>query len=325
MIKVRNLNKNFRIVKRKSGLFGSLRNILAPEYQTIQAVKNISFEIGVGELVGYIGPNGAGKSTTLKLLTGLLVPSSGEILANGMVPWKQRTGYVRQIGAVFGQRSSLWWDLPVIDSFELLEPLYEIPREIFTKNLKSFTELLEMGSFINTPVRSLSLGQRMRAELAAALIHEPKIVFLDEPTIGLDVVAKERIREFIAQLHQAQKTTIILTTHDLADVERLCERILILDHGQLVYDGGLSALTERFNNERSLFIKFNRPYENPQIEHAELVELNGLSATYVIKSKEQSTEAIRHLLDKYEVEDIEIKHPPLEETIRKIYQGQLIH
>ena len=246
ILRVRDLEKVFWVNKRRQGILGSALSLVAPQMEKVTAVSQVNFSLEPGEMVGYLGPNGAGKSTTIKILTGLLVPSGGEVEAGGFVPWKQRQAYVAHIGAVFGQRTTLWWDLPVIDSFELLQAMYSIPAERFRRNLREFTEMLEMERFINTPVRSLSLGQRMRADLCAALLHEPPLVFLDEPTIGLDVVAKERIRQFIQKIHQERGTTIILTTHDLSDVEKLCSRVLILDQGQLLYDGSLSALSQRF-------------------------------------------------------------------------------
>ncbi|TLN05056.1 ATP-binding cassette domain-containing protein, partial [bacterium] len=211
IIRVANLVKTFDVQQRRSGSFSTLRSFVAPVKRTLRAVDGVSFTVQAGELVGYLGPNGAGKSTTIKILTGLLVPTSGEVRSAGFVPWKERTAYVARIGAVFGQRYTLWWDLPVSDSFDLLREMYRVPRAHYAANLKMFRELLEMDDFLESPVRSLSLGQRMRAELAAALLHEPQLVFLDEPTIGLDVVAKERIREFILYLNRERGTTVLLT------------------------------------------------------------------------------------------------------------------
>ncbi|MDO8971850.1 MAG: ATP-binding cassette domain-containing protein, partial [Saprospiraceae bacterium] len=236
------MRKIFRVARSTRGLLGAVRGLVAPQFKEVMAVDGVSFSLREGELVGYLGPNGAGKSTTLKVLTGLLVPTSGEVLVDGQVPWRDRSRYVARIGAVFGPRTTLWWDLPLIDSFELLQPMYRIPDAKFRNNLREFTGLLEMEPFLQMPVRSLSLGQRMRADLAAALLHEPPLLFLDEPTIGLDVVAKQRIRQFIQHIHERGRTTIILTTHDLSDVEKLCERVIILDHGRVLYDGALAAL-----------------------------------------------------------------------------------
>ncbi|HEY3291836.1 MAG TPA: ATP-binding cassette domain-containing protein, partial [Anaerolineae bacterium] len=243
IITVAGLHKHFKVNKHHRGLTGSVRALFSSESTLVRAVDGISFNIEPGELVGYLGPNGAGKSTTLKMLTGLLVPTSGEVHANGHVPWRDRKAYVARIGAVFGQRTTLWWDLPVIESLELLQHIYKVPHDRFQHNLTECRALLELDPFMHTPVRSLSLGQRMRADICAALLHEPAILFLDEPTIGLDVVAKERIRQFIRHVNRERGVTVLLTTHDLSDVEKLCERVMIIDHGKLLYDGMLAALS----------------------------------------------------------------------------------
>ena len=252
VISISDLTKQFKIYDHHPGLLGAVRNLFSRQYHTIIAVDKISFNILPGEMVGYIGANGAGKSTTIKMLTGLLVPSSGNIIVNGFVPWKDRNEYVAKIGAVFGQRTTLWWDLPVIESLNLLQFIYKIPSDQYSRNLDEFRQILEIDSFLNTPVRSLSLGQRMRADICAAFLHNPDILFLDEPTIGLDVVAKERIRTFIQHINQERNTTVILTTHDLSDVEKLCDRVLIIDHGRLLYDGYLNSLKNRFGGNREI-------------------------------------------------------------------------
>jgi ABC-2 type transport system ATP-binding protein len=231
IIHVNDLSKHFKIYKHHRGVLGSLRNLTTRQSTNIKTVDGISFAIQPGELVGYLGPNGAGKSTTIKMLTGLLVRTAGEVIVDNLIPWKQRKSYVAEIGAVFGQRTSLWWDLPLVESLDLLQHIYKIPHPIFKQNLAEFRELLELDKFIDTPVRALSLGQRMRADICAALLHDPKLLFLDEPSIGLDVVAKERIRRFIQFINQERGTTILLTTHDLSDVEKLCKRVMIIDHG----------------------------------------------------------------------------------------------
>ncbi|MBE0700032.1 MAG: ATP-binding cassette domain-containing protein, partial [Anaerolineaceae bacterium] len=273
IIRVENLCKEFQVVRRRAGALGALKNLFAPQHVQVKAVDGVSFHLDEGEMVGYLGPNGAGKSTTLKMLTGLLVPTSGVVEVDGFIPWRERTRYVVRIGAVFGQRTTLWWDLPVIDSFELIQPMYRVPKERFRCSLAEFVGVLEMEPFINTPVRALSLGQRMRADLCAALLHEPRLVFLDEPTIGLDVVAKERIRAFIQHVHRERGVTVLLTTHDLSDVERLCERVMILDHGRLLYDGTLANLNQRFESDWSLVVTL----ENGAADGADL-RLAGLEA-----------------------------------------------
>ena len=326
IIQVRDLCKSFRVTKRRPGLMGALKNLVAAEYQMVQAVDQVSFTLREGDLVGYLGPNGAGKSTTIKMLTGLLVPTSGELRVDGFLPWKDRQRYVARIGAVFGQRTTLWWDLPVIESFELLQPMYRVPPERFRRSLDEFVSLLDMASFLNTPVRSLSLGQRMRADLCAALLHEPRLVFLDEPTIGLDVVAKERIRQFIRHINRERGVTILLTTHDLTDVERLCERVMILDHGRVLYDGGLSSLNERFESDWSLVVTFVDDYADVCLPGLPEPQREDHRAIYRFDHRRMaSAELIQQILPRFRIQDIEVRRPALEETIRRIYEEKLLH
>ncbi|WP_099466554.1 ABC transporter ATP-binding protein [Konateibacter massiliensis] len=253
MIKVEQLSKTYRVARRSSGFKEAVKSLYSREYEEIKALDYISFDIGEGEMVGYIGPNGAGKSSTIKVLSGILTPDSGQCVINGRVPWKDRKAHVRDIGVVFGQRSQLWWDVPVLDSFELLRDIYSIPKEVYKRNLEELVTLLSLDQIVKTPVRQLSLGQRMRCEIAAALLHSPKILFLDEPTIGLDAVSKLAVREFILNLNQKHKTTVILTTHDMQDIEALTSRILLIGKGKILLDGSLSDLKEKSNhNEASL-------------------------------------------------------------------------
>ena len=325
IIHVRELHKIFQVLERRKGLAGSLLNLFAPRHRAVHAVEGVSFSLQAGEVVGYLGPNGAGKSTTIKVLTGLLVPSGGEVLVNGLIPWAQREHYVRGIGAVFGNRTTLWWDLPVIDSLELLQPMYDIPTERFQHNLKEFSELLDLGSFLNTPVRSLSLGQRMRGDLCAALLHEPRLIFLDEPTIGLDVVAKERIREFILHVNRDRGVTVLLTTHDLSDVERLCERVMILDHGRLLYDGRLDELNQRFESDWALKVDFEELYPNLSLPGLPPPQVEGRQAIYSFDLRSTgSAELIQALLARFKIADLEVRRPPLEQTIRRIYEEKLL-
>ena len=254
--------------------------MFSSKYRLIRAVEDVSFSIEAGELVGYLGPNGAGKSTTIKILTGILVPSGGEVRVAGRVPWNERVDHVRGIGVVFGQRTNLWWDLPVIESLDLLRHIYRNPAERYEHNLAEFREILGLDEFISTPVRSLSLGQRMRADLAGALLHDPQIVFLDEPTIGLDVVAKERIRQFTKLIKRECGVTVILTTHDLGDVEKLCERVLMIDHGKLLFDGAPGELVKRFSGERELVVDFAENYASVEIDGARVVDRDERRATY---------------------------------------------
>jgi ABC-2 type transport system ATP-binding protein len=320
-----NLCKEFRVYRHHRGALGALRNLATREFRVVKAVDHISFSLERGELVGYLGPNGAGKSTTIKMLTGILVPTSGAITVNGRVPWRQRKEHVAHIGAVFGQRNSLWWDLPVVESFELLRHIYRIPVERYRANLDSFVSLLAMDDFLNTPVRSLSLGQLMRANLAAALLHDPEVLFLDEPTIGLDVVAKERMRQFILELNRERGTTVILTTHDLSDVERLCQRVLMIDTGRLLYDGNLEDLLQRFGGERELVVEFAEAYADPVVDGARLVESESRRARYAFsRDAISASELITRLTERYRVADLSVREPQIEDTVRRIYEQRLL-
>jgi ABC-2 type transport system ATP-binding protein len=326
IIQVHNLVKTFKVYRNHKGYLGALRNLVNHKYDLVHAVDGVSFEIQPGELVGYIGPNGAGKSTTIKMLTGLLVPTSGDLNVNGFLPWKQRKDYVRQIGAVFGQRTTLWWDLPLTDSLDLLRHIYQIPEDVFTTNYNLFREILELDQFINTPVRSLSLGQRMRADLCAAFLHNPTLVFLDEPTIGLDVVAKQRIRDFIQFINQERKTTILLTTHDISDVAKLCERVLIIDHGKILYDGKLASLLAEYGGHRLLSVEFAENYPNPILEDAKIIKSDGNQVVYSFERKQVSaSRLINRLSASFRIADLEVQDQPIEDTIRQIYEEQLLY
>lgn len=325
MITVEKLQKHFQVGKHRRGLWGAVRNLVASEYNTVRAVDGISFTVQAGELVGYLGPNGAGKSTTIKMLTGLLVPSGGELRVNGYVPWRERERYVAQIGAVFGQRTTLWWDLPVIESLELLQFIYRIPPDRFRQNLQDFRTLLELDEFLTAPVRSLSLGQRMRADLCAAMLHDPVLLFLDEPTIGLDVVAKERMRHFIAHINQVHGTTILLTTHDLADVEKLCNRVMIIDHGHLLYDGKLEHLQERFGGKRELVVDLAEAYDDVSVAGADVVQRHDLRVTYQFARQDvTASELIGRLSARFRIRDLSVREPEIEATIRRIYEERLL-
>ncbi len=325
IVQVRHLTKEFRVLHRRSGKWGAWNDFFHPQYRTIRAVDGISFDIQPGELIGYIGPNGAGKSTTIKMLTGLLVPTGGEILVKGMIPWKDRRKYVANIGVVFGQRRTLWWDLPVIDSLEVLKAIYRIPDPLFNHNLGMFRKILDLDSFLESPVRSLSLGQRMRAELCAAFLHNPALLFLDEPTIGLDVVAKERIREFIRHLHR-EGTTILLTTHDLTDVERLCERVMVLDWGKILYDGNLQELTSRFEGVNEMWVSFAENGEDGLLDGLEPPVREGRYYVYRIDPRKVSIpDLVSSLYRTHPVVDLEIRKPKLEDTIRKIYENKSLN
>ncbi len=325
MITVTQLEKQFQVGKHRSGLAGAFRNLVSREYNTVRAVDGISFTVPAGQLVGYLGPNGAGKSTTIKMLTGLLVPSGGDLQVNGFVPWRERERYVANIGAVFGQRTTLWWDLPVIESLELLQYIYRIPSDRFRQNLQEFRDLLELDPFLASPVRSLSLGQRMRADLCAAMLHDPTLLFLDEPTIGLDVVAKERIRQFIAYINRARGTTILLTTHDLSDVEKLCSRVMIIDHGRLLYDGNLESLQDRFGGKRELVVDLAETYDDVNVAGAEVTERDNLRVTYQFARNElTASDLIGRLSTQFRIRDLSVREPEIEVTIRRIYEERLL-
>ncbi len=242
MIEVSHLCKTFRVARRDSGFSKAVKALFRREYTEIHALDDVSFSIGEGEMVGYIGPNGAGKSSTIKILSGILNPDSGECIVNGRVPWRDRTKHVKDIGVVFGQRTQLWWDVPVIDSFELLKEIYAVPEEVYRKNRDELTELLDLSQLLRTPARQLSLGQRMRCEIAASLLHSPKILFLDEPTIGLDAVSKLAVRDFIKAQNREHKTTVILTTHDMQDIEALASRVILIGKGKILLDGTLDDI-----------------------------------------------------------------------------------
>lgn len=325
IIDVLHLSKYFSTPRYQRGFLSSIRNFLSIENVLIKAVDDITFQVRAGELVGYLGPNGAGKSTTIKMLTGLLVPSSGDIQINGFIPWKDRQRYVAGIGVVFGQRTTLWWDLPVIESLELLKHIYKIPNIRFKRNFDQYRELLDLDEFLDKPVRTLSLGQRMRADLCAALLHEPALLFLDEPTIGLDVVAKERIRQFILHLHQDRGTTIVLTTHDLSDVERLCDRVMIIDRGKLLYDGHLDDLRRRFGGKRKLMVDFAEEYKDYHISDAVIERCDGNRVTYLFERSEvTASELIGRISSQFRIKDLQVQEPDIETTIRRIYEGNLL-
>jgi ABC-2 type transport system ATP-binding protein len=325
IIIVSELEKHFKVSKHHRGTWGTLRNLVTREYKLVRAVDNISFEIEPGELVGYIGPNGAGKSTTIKMLTGLLVPTGGDLWVIERVPWKERQAHVATLGAVFGQRTTLWWDLPVIESFDLLQYIYKIPPDRFRHNLDEFRQLLDLDPFLDTPVRSLSLGQRMRADLCAALLHDPVLLFLDEPTIGLDVVAKERIRQFIQHINHQRGTTVLLTTHDLSDVEKLCERVMIIDQGRLLFDGELNTLRERFGGKRELVVYFAQKYESVTVDGAQVVERNGTRVAYQFeRGTITASDLIGRLSARYRIRDLQVREPEIEATVRRIYEERLL-
>jgi len=320
IIETRNLRKVFRSVKRYPGVGGAIRSLFTREYVEKAAVEDVTLSMEPGELVGYIGPNGAGKSTTIKMLTGILVPTSGEIRVAGLVPHLKRKENARNIGVVFGQRSQLYWDLPLQESFELLRAIYAVPRDRYRANLARFSKILDLDEFMTTPVRQLSLGQRMRGDFAAAMLHDPPIVYLDEPTIGLDVVAKEAIRTFISNVNEQSGTTVILTTHDLADVERLCNRIVLIDDGRIVFDGPIDRLRDEYGTHRTLVVTLAENCDELTFPYTELVEQEANVVHLRFDRRKISAEQlIRQVTERCTIVDVSIVEPELEDIIRRIY------
>ena len=326
IIRARDLRKEFRRPRRFEGRLGGLRSLVTRQSTVIPAVKDVSFDIAPGELVGYLGPNGAGKSTTIKMLTGIMVPTSGTVEVAGLTPWRDRERNARGVGVVFGQRSQLWWDLPVIESFRLVKEMYEVPAQRFATNLAMFTELLEMTDFLQTPVRQLSLGQRMRADLAAAMLYEPAVLYLDEPTIGLDVLAKEAIRTFMAELNVERGTTVILTTHDLDDLERLASRLILIDHGSVVYDGDLGSLKTRYAPYREVVVHPTDPTQADRVSVAGTQQARVEDGKVWLRFNPDEigvAEVIGAVLARHQVSDLSIVDPDLESVLRQIYAHRL--
>ncbi len=323
IISARGLTKTFWRRNQRKGMLGAMRGLVDRGGTEVTAVDDVSFDIPAGEIVGYIGPNGAGKSTTIKMLTGILVPSSGEVSVAGHTPWEERRQLARKIGVVFGQRTQLWWDLPLSESLELLRFMYKVPEQRFNHNLAKATELLELAPFMETPVRQLSLGQRMRGDLAAALLHEPPILYLDEPTIGLDLVAKTRIREFLADLNRSSGVTILLTTHDLADIERLCKRIVVIDHGRIVHDGELERLKARFSSKRQLTLDFDAIPDLASVKlpaGMALIDQEGPRVRVAFERHERSAPEVLGLMGRFgTIRDMSIDEPAIEDVIQGLY------
>lgn len=330
LVAIDNLRKDFKVFARKEGLWGGIQNLVVRDYRTLSAVDGISLNIDRGEMVGYIGPNGAGKSTTIKMLTGILTPTSGSIRANGYVPHRDRRRYTKTIGVVFGQRTQLWWDIAVVESFKLLKRIYEVSDEDYSARLDKFDQILGIGALLHTPVRKLSLGQRMRCDLAASLLHNPPILFLDEPTIGLDLVAKESIREFLKEINHKLKTTVLLTTHDLSDIEELCSRIMVIDQGKLLYDGQLSHLKKQLGKFRQIrFVLHDRSQagtldtgNSDGITWERIDELN--YRVVFNRDKVSSGEMIQRIVNSVQISDITIDEESIEDVIRKIYTQRTV-
>lgn len=336
MIEVSNLSKEFKLKKKEKGLKGAFKGLFSSDYTIKKAVSNLSFEIKKGEIVGYIGSNGAGKSTTIKMMTGILTPTSGKILVNGRVPYKEREKNAKDIGVVFGQRTQLWWDLALSETFTILKDIYSIPDYEYKRNLDFLNRVLDLEEFMTRPVRTLSLGQRMRGDLAASLIHSPKILYLDEPTIGLDVVVKEKVRSAIKEINKNFNTTVILTTHDLSDIEELCKRIIIIDNGLKLYDGSLEDIKKKYGYMTRLEIQGKEDFKNilnlntslnlkSPLDKEDLNESldNGRLIINFNKNKISSSKILSKLLEEVNILDFSLKECTIEDIIKKIYRNEV--
>lgn len=331
MIQVTDLRKEFKKAIKEPGLKGSFKALFSPKYEIVKAVDGISFDVPKGEIIGFIGPNGAGKSTVIKMLTGILTPTSGECRIGGKVPTQNRKEYVKEIGVVFGQRTQLWWDLALRETYMVLKEIYEIPEDKYKERMAFLNEVLELDDFITSPVRTLSLGQRMRADIAASLLHDPKVLFLDEPTIGLDVVVKDSIRKAIQKINEESGTTVILTTHDLEDIELLCKRIVMIDKGKKVFDGELSELRRRYGQMRELHFELKAKEDIDKLRYKEdlkfseddlTVDTSGSNVSVRFNSDTVSVEdMLSYTLKKVHVKDISVKDADIEEIIRRLYLG----
>lgn len=322
MIHVSGLSKSFKVAKRSSGMQQALKALFHREHTIVNALNDISFSIEPGEIVGYIGPNGAGKSTTIKVMSGILVPDHGACEIMGFTPWKDRTQYVKNIGVVFGQRTQLWWDVPVIDSFELLKDIYKVPEKEYQNNLETLTHLLNLEELIYTPVRQLSLGQRMRCEIAASLLHNPKILFLDEPTIGLDAISKIAVRQFIKKYNEEKQMTVILTTHDMSDIEALANRIILIGKGHILYDGSLSALREQFGAQKVITADYRENGKPLKIsETSAIISHSKERIVLTVDSKNKKvSDILGEISDQVELTDVSIEAQPIEEIIVQLYK-----
>jgi len=319
-IEVKQISKTFKVAKKKSGLKEAFKSFIKREYLNVVAVKDVSFSIEKGEIVGYIGPNGAGKSTTIKILSGILTPDSGDVKVSGMTPWKDRVKYVKKIGVVFGQRSQLWWDIPAEDTFLLLKDIYEIPDKEYEATKNDLVKMLNLEDIINIPVRQLSLGQRMRCEIAASLLHNPEILFLDEPTIGLDAVSKQLVRDFIKKLNKEKNTTIILTSHDMSDITTLSKRIILIGKGEVLYNGSLKRLVNNYGTLRYMSIKTN---DKLNIRNKGIIEKIKVKDGYnlIIDTKITSiSDLLNNISKKIVIDDLKIENENIDNIIVKLYQ-----
>ncbi|MBY9007491.1 MAG: ATP-binding cassette domain-containing protein [Candidatus Lokiarchaeota archaeon] len=337
IIELNNLTKYFKVLKRREGLIGTIKDLFKPKHEVVKAVDNISMKIDQGEIVGFVGPNGAGKSTTIKMLIGVLKPTSGDLAIYNYLPYKQRKDYVKNIGVVIGNRTMLWWDLAVIESFKLLKEIYQISDKDYEQNLEIYNQFFNLSALYSTPVRKLSLGQKMLCEIAAAFLHNPKLIFLDEPTIGLDVAVKEKVRKLIIDLNKIKKTTILLTTHDIGDIEELCKRIILIDNGKLIYDGDIKKFNLIFGAYRTLTLELGEIDDIPiESINEEISDTFKPIEPIILKKKEEIwltltinqddtklIDILNFLMKKFSVKDIKIEEVELERVIKEVYAGGL--
>jgi ABC-2 type transport system ATP-binding protein len=320
---VDNLVKNFTVTEKEPGLSGAFKSLFSPKKKSIYALRGVSFTVQPGELVGFIGPNGAGKTTTLKTLSGLLYPTAGFVEVLEHNPWDRKPEFLKQISLVMGQKNQLWWDLPAIETFELNKAIYEIPGHVYQKNLEELVELLEIGKLLNTPVRKLSLGQRMRMELTAALLHKPKVLFLDEPTIGLDLVAQQKMRDFIYEYNRKYEATILLTSHNMDDLTDLARRVIVIDAGEILFDGALEELVTRFAKEKIIKATLSKEEGIENLEKIGTVKKIAFPLVTLSVPREAIAVAAAELLQTFPVEDLTIEEIPIEDVIRKVFKGGL--
>lgn len=319
---VEDLVKTFRVAERSPGAWGALRGLVHRRYRTVRALDGISFSVETGELVGYIGPNGAGKSTTVKVLAGILVPDSGRCEVLGRVPWQDRVPHVRQLGVVFGQRTQLWWDLPVVESFDLLRDIYQVPEPQYQLAFEELVVTMSLQPFLDTPVRQLSLGQRMRCDLAAALLHSPSLLYLDEPTIGLDAVSKLAIRSFVQQLNRERGVTVVLTTHNMDDIEALCSRVILINEGRILLDGALDELRSQVSNERRLVVHLLREEQWIEDPDASVIRRDGARVHLRFDpTRIRAAELIGRITERYAIRDLFVENPPIEEIVARLYES----
>ena len=329
VIETQGLSKSYQSPLKEPGVRGAIKHLFKPEHKDIVAVSDVNLSIEAGESVAYVGPNGAGKSTTIKMLTGILLPSGGDIRVNGLHPYRERMRSSKKIGVVFGQRTQLWWDIPVIESFTLLRDIYEVPEKTYRDNLAYFTEMLGLGEFLGQSARRLSLGQRMRADLAVALMHNPSIAFLDEPTIGLDVAVKERISEFLKQFNRERGVTIMLTSHDLGDIEDVCRRFIIIDMGRIIYDGSIQGLLDKYVRERSIRVTASARIDEAATVRAmpagvRVAKATDREATIVFDRFKYTAKSVLEVIMKsVDVVDFQLDEPDIEDVVKNVYEGRL--